>query len=149
MLSKEKSFNLNLESGYNDGFIGKIGIGFSSLEWENRPSLFDNNTNGSLLPLSGIGINLQYRLNSINELTYQGPNLQAYLYLFLFKLGVNGAYLFYNGRKELIIEPEIGLTFISIITAKFTYNITEPDLFFPDEYKKWGVLLSLDIPLEG
>ncbi|AUP78095.1 hypothetical protein [Flavivirga eckloniae] len=135
----------NIEGGYNSGFTGKVGIGFTTMNWGDQGDFSDFMDD---LAAPAIGGNLQYKINRINKETFQGPNLQLFAsFLGLLRVGVNGSYLFNNGNSMFIFEPEIGITAFTIITIKYTYNLTNTNGFFPDIYKKSGILLSLDIPI--
>ena len=136
---------ISAELGYNSGFSGIVGIGVNDIDYGDSDLLAQYNGSFS----STIG----YKFLLTENEYYQGPNLQlSYGVLFGespfgIKGGLNSSLLFNSGDSKINLEPFIGIN-MAAYNLKFYYNVSDIDDFFPRNYNRWGISLSIELPLK-
>lgn len=132
---------VSVNSGYNSGFVFDASYGWTTVKFEKNKFL-------NFPEEYGFSGSLGYKLAAFNNEFYHGPKFNTSGYLGLFYVGLDGTYYLKEDATKFVLEPAVGLSLFSSVVLKFTYNISDTNNFFPNNYKKWGINLGLNIKLD-
>lgn len=132
---------VSVNTGYNSGFVFDASYGRTTVKFEKNKLL-------NFPKEYGFSGGLGYRIASFNGELYHGPKLNTSGYLGLFYVGLDGVYYFRDEASKFVLEPAIGLSLFSSVILKFTFNVSNNNNFFSDNYKNWGISLGMNIKLD-